>query len=420
MPYEDDENGSGYLPARTGTIARDEFGAHQVATIAETASMAVAAQARAAIEARYIMALKRPRDPDAVRVKLMKECTRPSFAAVARYRKPIGAGIEGPSIRFAEAAIRCMTNIFPEVSTVFDDERKRIVRVAVTDLEVNVTYTRDVTVNKVVERSKVKDGQRVLDERLNAQGKKVFLVEATEDDLLNKEGALVSKALRTLALRIIPGDLIDECMTEVKKTLHDRAAKDPDAERKALVDAFASLKVFPDDLLGYLGHGLDKLVPAEVVELRAIYASIRDGEATWADVLEQKTGKQGGPASPGIAAAEGAPAPAPKPDLDAKVREKAKQALKPKKEAAPAEAQAPAPAPVVTPAPPADEAREPAASPATLERLCAAVARAHGKDADPAQVAAHILSDPAVTEIQQLTEAEALQVVGLVERMKAQ
>lgn len=342
MPYSDD-SGADYLPARTGAVERDEFGAHQVATIAETASMAVAAQARAAIEARYIMAIKRPRDPDAVRVKLMKECTRPSFAAVARYRKPIGAGIEGPSIRFAEAAIRCMTNIFPEVSTVFDDERKRIVRVAVTDLEVNVTYTRDVMVNKVVERSKVKDGQQVFGERLNSRGQKVYLVEATEDDLLNKEGALVSKALRTLALRIIPGDLIDECMNEVKRTLHDRAAKDPDAERKALVDAFAAIKVYPDDLLGYLGHPLDRLVPAEVVELRAVYASIRDGEATWAEVIEQRTGKASGPASPGIATQDVPPA------VDhAKITEKAKAAMRAKKEPAPAQ-DAPADPAALTP-----------------------------------------------------------------------
>ena len=67
----------------------------------ETAGTVLAAQAKAQIEARYIMAERHPRDLDIVRAKLIKECKRPGFAAVARYLKPIGRGVEGPSIRFA-------------------------------------------------------------------------------------------------------------------------------------------------------------------------------------------------------------------------------------------------------------------------------------------------------------------------------
>src|SRR5258708_6569465 len=77
----------------------------------ETASTVLAAQAKAQIEARYVMAERHPRDLDVVRQRMLKECRRPVFAGVARYRKPIGKGVEGPSIRFAEAAIRLMGNI---------------------------------------------------------------------------------------------------------------------------------------------------------------------------------------------------------------------------------------------------------------------------------------------------------------------
>lgn len=69
----------------------------------ETAASAAAAQSKALVEARYTVAINRPRDIDAVRQALLKECSRPSFAAVARYNKPIGKGVVGPSIRFAEA-----------------------------------------------------------------------------------------------------------------------------------------------------------------------------------------------------------------------------------------------------------------------------------------------------------------------------
>ena len=275
-----------------GNTNEETFHGAAMTRSAETASTAVAAQARAAVEARYVMAVKRPRDMDQVRLNILKECKRPGFAAVARYRKPVGDGIEGPSIRFAEAALRCMTNVMPEVATVYEDAEKRIQRVTVTDLEANVTYSSDVTIEKTVERNKLKDGQVPIKSRTNSVGKTTYLVEATEDDLLNKSGALVSKALRTLALRIIPGDILEEAMAQVVETLEKEDAKDPSAARKKLVDVFASFGVKPSDLRDYLGHDLDGVTPAELTELRAVGASLRDGEATWKDSLAHKLGKR--------------------------------------------------------------------------------------------------------------------------------
>lgn len=271
-----------------GTTAREDFSGRELVIAAETQAAAVAAQATASVQARYLMALKRPRDPDQVRVELLKECKRPGFAQVARYRKPIGKGVEGLSVRFAEAAVRCMGNVLTEVQTIYDDERKRIVRVLVTDLESNVPYSRDVLIDKTVERSIVKDGQRILSSRTNAQGKITHTVAATDDDLLNKEGALVSKAFRTLALRLIPGDLKEEAEQMCIDTLHDGASKDPDAQRKSLADAFAGLGVSPASLRDFLGHELGQCSPAEIVELRAIYSCIKDGETTWGETIATK------------------------------------------------------------------------------------------------------------------------------------
>ena len=274
------------VPVRAGEISRQEFGAQSLAIQAETASMAVAAQAKAAVEARYILALKKPREWEDVRVRLEKECKRPGFAEVARYRKPIGKGIEGPSIRFAEAALRCMTNVYPETSVIYESDDKRIVQVSVTDLESNLTYSSQVVIAKTVERRQEKDGQRTIGQRTNSNGQTVYIIEATEDDLLNKQNALVSKALRTNALRLLPGDILDACMDLVQGTLRDKAAKDPDAEKRKLIDAFAGIGVGPTDLTAYLGHSLERIQPAEIVELRSVYTAIRDGDARWEEVME--------------------------------------------------------------------------------------------------------------------------------------
>lgn len=257
----------------------------------ETASSAVAAQAKAMVESRYIMALKKPRNWDQVRQDVIRECRRPGFAhnKSAYYRKPIGNGVEGLGIRFVEVALRCMTNVMIETTMIFEDDLKEIHRVAVTDLEANTTYPLDVRVSKTVERSKPMDDGSYISVRTNSYKKLVYTVPANDDDLLNKRAALISKAIRTLGLRIIPGDIQDEGESVIKQIRIDRAAEDPAAERKRIVDSFGEIGVKASDLTEYLGHSLDQCSPAQLVDLRGIYGAIRDGEATWKTVMENKT-----------------------------------------------------------------------------------------------------------------------------------
>lgn len=275
-----------------GQMVRGGFGSTEMTTMAETAAVAVAAQAKAAIEARYILAMRQPREWMEVRTRLLKECKRPGFAAVAMYAKPIGQDPKkwprGMSIRFAEAALRCMTNVFPETQIIYESDDKRIVQVSVTDLEANLTYSSQVVIDKTVERKHVKEGVQVLGERKNSYGDTVYLVRATEDDLLNKQNALISKAMRTHALRLLPGDIMDECRTEVETVAASADKADPEAAKKKLVDAFADLGVSPTDIAAWLRHSLDRIQPAEVTMLRSIYSAIRDGEATWDAVMEDR------------------------------------------------------------------------------------------------------------------------------------
>jgi hypothetical protein len=225
----------------------------------------------------------------------MKECKRPSFAhnKSAYYRKPIGQGVEGLGIRFVEVALRCMTNVLIETTMIFEDAAKEIHRVAVTDLESNVTYPLDVRVSKTVERSKPLEDGSYISVRTNSYNKPVFTVPANDDDLLNKRAAQISKAIRTLGLRIIPGDMQDEAEEIIKRVRLDEAARDPDAERKKVADAFAGIGVKVSDLVDYLGHTLDTCSPTELVDLRGVYGAIKDGEATWKSVMENKAEQDG-------------------------------------------------------------------------------------------------------------------------------
>ena len=237
-----------------------------------------------------------------MREKLLKECKRPGFAAVARYLKPIGRGVEGPSIRFAETAIRLMGNISVDQMTVYDDREKRIVRVIVVDCETNTPYSSDITVEKTVERRNAREGDEVIRTRQNKAGNVVYILSATEDDLLNKQNALISKAIRTNGLRLLPGDIVEECMVQILATQANQDAIDPELGKRKIFDAFSTVGVSVAQLKEYLGHDVETLAQKEITDLRALFAAIREGHTSWREVMEAKD-KDAEPVTPKSAVA---------------------------------------------------------------------------------------------------------------------
>jgi hypothetical protein len=247
-------------------------------------SSALEAQVRARIEARYTLAMHRPRDMDKVRLAMLKECERPRFAEVARYSKPQGGGsVTGPSIRFVEAALRCLGNIATETTVTLDDDIRRVIRVEVTDLETNVTHPKEIVVSKEIERRNA-DGREVVRERKNKAGITLYVVKATDDETMLKESSMVSKALRQLGLRLIPGDLIDEAMETVVATQKNTDKKDPDAARKRVFDCFDSLGIGAEALKKYLGHDVG---PLDLQHLRELYTAVKQGEVIWSELIGQ-------------------------------------------------------------------------------------------------------------------------------------
>jgi hypothetical protein len=254
---------------------------------------AMAAKAKAEVEARYVIALQRPRSIQNVRLTILESCKRERFAEGAMYRKPVGGGktVDGLSIRFAEEALKAMTNISTEATIVWEDDDKRNIRVTVTDLESNTTYSDDIIIAKTVERKTLKEGQIKISERLNSYGDKVFLVAATEDDMANKVNSAKSKVIRNSGLRLIPQDILEEAQEQIWETI-EKGGKDPKAETKKICDAFASIGVKPQDLERFLGHSLDAVNPKELRDLRATYTAIKDEETTWAAVIAQAAPKR--------------------------------------------------------------------------------------------------------------------------------
>lgn len=256
--------------------------------LADPAAIAAAEGAKARIQAAYVMAMHNPRSFMKSRKRILDACSRPSFASKVEYSKPIGGGkVKGPSIRFAELALREWQNVMVETQTIYEDDEKRRILVRVLDLETNATFSKEIQIGKTVER-KDPTGREVIRERPNTQNKTVYVVRATEDELLNKEAALVSKAIRNEGLRLIPQDIIEEALEAAKAAMRGDA-KDPLEAIRKLCDYFsASFRVNVDQLEEYLGHPVDECTWEEVDDLRAVANAIKEGEAKWSDYVSPR------------------------------------------------------------------------------------------------------------------------------------
>lgn len=309
MPSDVDPATGEVLEARPlQAIARQDTRAQLAVGAAQ--AIAMAQKEKSLMEARMSIARERPRDWMMVRQKLLAECQRPGFADAAIYSKPVGGQeIEGMSIRFAEACIRTAGNIRTTTEVVEDGGKTITYRVTVLDLEGGSSFDEEFTLSKTVERSSVGEGRVLMGERTNSRGKKTYLLMATEDELANKKGAAASKLIRNCVLRLMPGDIVDECRAVCERTIANRDAKNPALARNSLLDAFAALGILPKQVADYLGKESAELItPVEVTKMRPIYAALKDGETTWQAVMEAK-GKTAG--APKTQAAPPPPAAAP-------------------------------------------------------------------------------------------------------------
>ena len=261
---------------------------------ADPAAVAAAESVKARIQAQYLVALSHPRSYDQSRFRIMEACRRPAFADKVEYKKPVGGKtIVGPSVRFAELALREWGNIDYSNTVVYDDEMNRRISVVITDLETNTTFSASIQITKTVER-KDSTGREVISERINSYGDKIYIVKATEDEALTKQAAMISKALRNEGLRLIPQEIIEEGIDIARRTQQKDVSSNMEEARKKISDAFGGLGIQPKHLEEYLGHPMSMCVPAEITDLRAIFNAIKNGEAKWNDFVSEDEDVRGG------------------------------------------------------------------------------------------------------------------------------
>lgn len=215
------------------------------------------------IQGAMILAKKFPRDIEAVWGKLMKSCQRETMAGQATYAFPRGSQtVSGPSVHLARVAAQAFGNIRWGHDVIQEDDTSITIRGWAWDIEENSKATADDRFKKLVYRKK--GGWVVPDER-------------DLRELVNRRAAILK---RNCLLEILPRDLIEDAIGVCKLTLKS-GIKDPAGESKRLIIEFGNIGVTVEMLKGYLGA--DTFGPDEVVAMREILNSIREGQATKAD-----------------------------------------------------------------------------------------------------------------------------------------
>ena len=242
-------------------------------------------RAIAEVQARMIIARANPRDPVRAMDQILNDCTRPSLAQASTYSYARGGtDIRGPSIRLAEAMAQRWGNIASGI--------KELARHG--EYSECVAYAWDLETGFYDER------QFQIRHWRDTRGGGYLLTD--ERDIYELIANFGQRRKRAVLLTVIPGDVTEAALQQCEATTLKSADVTPEGI-KSLVEAFAEFGVDPHQIEQRIQRRLDAIRPAQVVMLRRIYTSLRDGMSEVADWFEPAAA----PATP----ADPAPAAAP-------------------------------------------------------------------------------------------------------------
>jgi hypothetical protein len=228
-------------------------------------AMAQSDQARqiAEIQSRMLLARMNPRDPAVNVDRILNACTRPGLAESAVYQYARGGtDITGPSIRLAETIAQEWCNFefgFRELHRGIDSAGVGYSDVEAYAWDLEKNSKRPIAFRLKHWRDTKKGGYRISDER----------------DIYELIANQAQRRVRACIIALIPGDIIEMAVKQCENTLHAQADTSPEAIKK-MIDAFSGFGVTKAQIEKRIQRRLESITPAQIVNLKKIYASLRD------------------------------------------------------------------------------------------------------------------------------------------------
>lgn len=233
-------------------------------------------RAIAEVQSAMMIARMNPRDQIVAMDRILNSCTRPTLAEAAIYQYSRGGtDISGPSIRLAEAIAQQWGNINFGIRELEQRNGESVIQAYCWDVETNTR--REVTF-VVPHVRDTKYGRKKLEDAR---------------DIYETVANMGSRRLRACILAVIPGDVVEAALDQCERTMKSKADTSPEAMKK-MIESFVAFGVSKEQIEKRIQRRLDAIQPAQVVALKKIYASLRDGmsvAADWFEIEEQAEDK---------------------------------------------------------------------------------------------------------------------------------
>ena len=116
-----------------------------------------------------------------------------------------------------------------------------------------------------------------------AKGKTVALTDSR--DMYENLANFGARRLRACILGLIPSDIVESAIEQVEETLKAKADTSPEAMKK-MVEKFGDYNVTKEQIEKRIQRRIDAITPAQVVSLRKIFNSLKDGMSSAPDWFE--------------------------------------------------------------------------------------------------------------------------------------
>lgn len=241
-------------------------------------------RAIAEVQAAMMIARSNPRNEQQSINRIINAFSRQALAETATYEYSRGGtAIIGPSIRTAEAIAQLWGNLqfgFREIQRGKDMEGVGFSEVEAVAWDVETNTKRVLQFQVRHWRDTKKGGYPITDER----------------DIYELVANQAQRRVRSCILAVIPGDVVETALEQAKTTLTTSADTSEEAMKK-MVERFAQYNVSKEQIEKFIQRHLSAITPAQVVRLRHIFNSIKDGMSKAADWFEMTTETEEKPAS---------------------------------------------------------------------------------------------------------------------------
>lgn len=220
------------------------------------------------VQAAMVIAKKFPRDQVEAMNRILDACTRPSLAESALYTYArAGTDITGPSIRLAEAIAQNWGNLQFGIRELSQANGESTVEAYAWDVESN---TRQVKVFQVPHIRYTKQTIKQLKDP-----REIY-------ELVANQGA---RRLRACILGVIPGDVIEAAVQQCEVTQRTTADTSEKGIEKML-EGLSRFGITRSMVEKRIQRNIDSITPVQMVQMRKIYASLRDEMSVVSDWFE--------------------------------------------------------------------------------------------------------------------------------------